>query len=49
MRVLKTMNTVGDSRRSTRVGSSMTECAQFQRRGAKTLEMVNEINIRFHR
>ncbi len=41
MRVLKTMNTVGEIKRDSFVGlSNIGESTQHQRRGAKTLEKV---------
>lgn len=45
MRVLKTINNVGQVKRDSYVPPINSESTQHQRRGAKTLEKVNEINI----
>jgi hypothetical protein len=42
MRVLKTMNTIGEVKRDSFAPPNIGEGAQLQRRGAKTLEKVNE-------
>jgi hypothetical protein len=41
MRVLKTMNTLGEINRDSYVSSNLVESSQHQRRGGKTLEKVN--------
>jgi hypothetical protein len=41
MRVLKTMNNVGQVQKDSYVGTNIAESTQHQRRGAKTLEKVN--------
>ncbi|CAF4997788.1 unnamed protein product, partial [Rotaria socialis] len=38
MNILKTMNTVGEIKRTSYIESNASESAQYQRRGAKTLE-----------
>ncbi|CAF5043272.1 unnamed protein product, partial [Rotaria magnacalcarata] len=38
MSVIKTMHTVGEIKRISHIGSNASEIAQYQRRGAKTLE-----------
>ncbi|CAF4185720.1 unnamed protein product [Rotaria magnacalcarata] len=40
MSVIKTMHTVGEIKRISHIGSNASEIAQYQRRGAKTLEKV---------
>jgi hypothetical protein len=41
MRVLKTMNTVGQIKKDSYAAPNIGESTQHQRRGAKTLEKVN--------